>query len=115
MPAPELSPDERILLAGMVRLVTCSDNQRTPEEMEEFRAIAEEVGRREFDEAFRLSMSRCHDLDAALGLAASIDRVDARQLILTMLVDLATADGVADEERRVVQALAAAWSMPVRL
>jgi hypothetical protein len=49
----ELEADERIALVALVLAMVDADTAKTDEEMKEFRAIAADVGRREFDEAFR--------------------------------------------------------------
>lgn len=115
MELSELTSDESILLAGMVRLMVGADGSRNDLEMAEFRAIGEEMGRAAFDEAFRRSLSAVHNLDEALALADQLERPAARQLIVTILIDLAQADGVDEQEALLVRALADRWGVTVRV
>lgn len=108
----ELEADERIALVGLVLAMVDADTTKTDEEMAEFRAIAADVGRREFDEAFRVAKAKFHSFDEAMAFAkASVKRADAREIIYTVLVDLAAADFVAPEEQQLIDAVAAGFGI----
>jgi uncharacterized tellurite resistance protein B-like protein len=110
---PDLEPDERIALAGLVLSIVDADNSKSEAEMEEFRAIAAEVGRREFDEAFRKAKSSLKTVDEAIAYATEkVVRPDARAIIRTVLLDLAAADFISDDERAIIDRISAAWGLP---
>lgn len=108
----ELQPEERIALVGLVLAIVDADEAKSDQEMVEFRAIAAEIGRRDFDEAFRHAKSRFPDFESALAYAASVvERKGAQEIIHTVLVDLAAADFIAPAEQAQLDAVAAAWGI----
>lgn len=108
----ELEADERIALVGLVLAMVDADTTKSDEEMREFREIAAELGRREFDEAFRVAKAKFHNFDDALAFAkANVARPDAREILFTVLVDLAAADFIAPEEQALIDATAAAFGI----
>ena len=115
MELADLSVEGRVALAGLVRLMVSADHSRSDAEMAEFRAIAEEMGKSAFDGAFQEALTVCATEEATLEFAKRVPDADSRQLILTVLVDLAAADGITNEERELVRAVAAGWDLPVRV
>jgi uncharacterized tellurite resistance protein B-like protein len=111
----DLTKDERIALVALIKQLVGADAGKTPEEMAEFRAIAEELGRKEFDAAFRAAMSKAGTRAKALELAKTVTRQDARELCHTVLFDLAAADSVSDEERDFIREVAKSWGVHTRL
>ena len=67
----ELDDDERTALVGLVLMIVDADDAKSEAEMAEFRAIAAELGRREFDEAFRAAKAQFKTVDDALAFAAA--------------------------------------------
>lgn len=116
MELAELNEDERVALVALIVQMVGADSGRSPEEMEEFRAIADEMGRREFDDALRLALARVSSREQAIELArGAFDRPASRELVHTVLVDLASADFVSDEERALIREVAAALGVQTRL
>ncbi len=112
MNLPDLEPDERVALVGLVLSIVDADNSKSEAEMEEFRAIAAEVGRREFDEAFRRAKTSLKTLDDVIAFATEkVQRPGAREMIRTVLIDLAAADFISDEERAIVDRISDAWGL----
>lgn len=107
----DLEPDERVALVGLVLAIVDADNSKSDAEMEEFRAIAAELGRREFDEAFRTCKSQLHNLDEVMEVAVKVERPGAREIIHTVLVDLAAADFISEEEQAIITRVAVLWDL----
>ena len=111
----DLNEDERVTLLGLVVLMIDADNSRSTAEMTEFREIAAEMGRKEFDDAFRMVTSKGLGRDEILERAHQVDRKDAREIMHTVLVDLAATDFVSDDERELIRQVAAIWGIQTRV
>lgn len=107
----DLTPEERVVLVGLVKMFVDADGQSTADEMAEFRAIADELGRKEFDVAFRDAAPRFTSVDSALAEASKVSHAYAREMIHTVLYDLAAADGVSAEERELLKKIEAVWEI----
>jgi uncharacterized tellurite resistance protein B-like protein len=107
----ELTPDEQLALVGLIIFVVDADGQASTEEMKEFRAVAAEMGRKEFDAAFRQAKQRFSVQGDAVAFARTVERPWARELILTVLHDLAQADGISPEEHALIDAVGAHWGL----
>jgi uncharacterized tellurite resistance protein B-like protein len=115
MTLADLTADERTALLALIVQMIGADQGRSTEEMEEFRAIAEEMGRREFDEAFR-GATKVGNREAAIALAkTALARPEARNLAHTVLVDLASADSISEDERKLIREVASALDVQTRL
>jgi uncharacterized tellurite resistance protein B-like protein len=115
MDLQDLTDDERVALVGLVVLMIDADNNRSTAEMQEFREIAAEMGRRQFDAAFRAATARGLTKDDVGTLAGEVERDDARQLMHTILVDLAATDFVSEDERDIIRVVATAWGISSRI
>lgn len=110
MNLPDLEDDERTALLGLITTLVGLHHGQSPAEMEEFRAIAQEMGRHAFDVAFHQARLHLPDADSAVAYAAEhVNRPDARDLLLTVLTDLAQADGISDAEHALITRIRAAW------
>lgn len=115
MDLAELNEEERVALVALIVQMVGADSGRSPEEMAEFRAIAEEMGRRAFDDALGAAL-RVAGREQAIELArGTFVRPEVRELVHTVLVDLASADFVSDEERGLIREVAAAIGVQTRL
>jgi hypothetical protein len=115
MNVAELEPDERIVLLGLVHYLVQADAERSDEEMLEFREIAKELGRKEFDLALREALRRFADLESVFEAALGIARIEARQMIHTIAHDLASVDGIAAVEQEILDRLADLWGLARRV
>jgi uncharacterized tellurite resistance protein B-like protein len=112
----DLTDDEKVALVGLIKHMVGADSDRSPEEMEEFRAIADEMGRREFDKAFQKAMQDLGTIEMALEFATvAVSREDAKELMHTVLVDLASADYVSEREREMIRRVADIWGIQTRI
>lgn len=105
----DLQHEECVVLLGLIHFLVQADADRTEEEMTEFREIAKELGRKAFDAALHEALRRFASEEAALTAAADLTRRDARELIYTVLVDLAASDGIAMSERVLLARLSTLW------
>lgn len=121
MELQDLNEDERVALAGLIvqmidGLAEGSAGSRSPEEMQEFLEIAEEMGRADFDAAIAEARKRgAGDRKVALALAAAVERPQVRELVHTVLVDLAASDFLSDEERELIRTVAGMWGISTRV
>jgi uncharacterized tellurite resistance protein B-like protein len=110
----DLTEDERLAFVGLVQQIVGLDEHKSAEEMEEFRAIAAEMGKVEFDDAFRKALAKFANRDQVIAFARTIERQGAREIIHTCLTDLASADFVSEPERALLREIAGIWGLKVR-
>lgn len=116
MELQDLTPEERVGLAALVVQMLDADNDLSPEEMQEYREIADEMGPAEFQAAYQEATTRgATERAVALELAGAIERPAVRELVHTILVDLAAADFVAEEERELIRTVAKMWGINTRV
>lgn len=107
----ELTPDEKICLVGLVVQMIREDGQISPEEQAEFDELSAEMGPAAFEEALTASRARFTGRDAVLAHAATVFRAEARQIIHTVLVDMASTDGISESEETLLRAVGQLWNM----
>ena len=74
------------------------------------KALGEEMGVQSLVSTLRTARNAFPTADLALGAAARVDRQDARELIRTLLLDLAGADGTRSEaEQALIERVDALW------
>lgn len=110
MDVRELTPDERQVLFGLLAHMVAADRRIDPGEAAELDALGEEMGVGSLNDAFIEARRTYPTTESALDAAPRIDRKDARELVRTLLHDLAAADGERSiEEDRILQKLDAVW------
>lgn len=110
MQVDELTLDERQVLFGLLAHLAEADEVIEPGEIAEFEALGEEMGIESITSTIQAARSAFATPDHALAAAARLDRTDARELIRTLLHDLAGADGErAPQEDAILLQLNAMW------
>ncbi|HHO52597.1 MAG TPA: TerB family tellurite resistance protein [Deltaproteobacteria bacterium] len=110
MDLKDLTEAERRSFFGLLTTMVDADGKVAEEELEEIDALAEEM---EIDLCAALEEARAQfrDRDAALESASEIQRTEARELVQTVLHDLAQRDGEqSPEELQLLADLRALWS-----
>lgn len=107
----ELTQAERQVLFGLLAHVTMADGAIGAGELHELALLGDEMGveplRNALAEARKLFPSR----ESLLAAAATVTRQDARDLIRTLLIDLATADGDrTNDENAIVDDVTRIWA-----
>ncbi len=105
----DLTDEEMLALICLSRVMVAADGQLGVEEMEELNEIGMDLGVEAFTRVSKLADAEVNTTERALELAANVDRADAREMILTMLGDLAGVDGVDDSERQFLAEVRSAW------
>lgn len=108
----DLDDTERLALVALVQAMVDADGEQSEEEMSEFREIAHEIGRAAFDEAFSTARARFPNREDAISFAeGAVSRLGAREIIHTVLVDLAGADGISAAEQALIDRVRAMWAL----
>lgn len=107
----DLTLEERLVLVGMLKVVVQADDLYSKEEDKRLDQISEEMGNEVFDAAVAEAARRFKTLEEIRVNAASVERPEARALILETLKGMAGADGETSEETREIDALARLWVM----
>lgn len=101
-----LEPAEIQVFADLLTQMMFADGEISFDELTELEELAVEFGD-DFQRA--IERSQIKSREEALAGVASVDRPEARQLILTILHDMAVADGLEEAERRLLESVRAVW------
>ena len=107
----ELTPEERLLLVGLLEMVVAADQTLSQQEDSELKRIAAQVGEEAFKAAIEVADERFKGAEEIRQLALSIQRVEARELIFTAIQEVAVSDEVTIEEMQLVNWLADLWDL----
>lgn len=114
MDATQLSENEILALAGLALHLASADGKLSPEEAEELRHLGEEIGGPdEFSSAIAEAHARFKTAADALDYASEIERTGARELIHTVVTDLANADDLHAAEAELLARLRLMWGIKV--
>jgi hypothetical protein len=104
----ELYELERAVLIDLASQMVWADGTTSGEELQELLELDEEMGHEDFQDAIEAARGRSRE--EVLENAAKVIRTDARDLILTVLHDLASADGVVEAEADLIAELKMTWA-----
>jgi uncharacterized tellurite resistance protein B-like protein len=93
MEVRELTQDERRVLFGLLAHLADADGRTSAGELEELEALGEEMGTGSLQSALVEARAIFATPQQALEAASGVTRSDARELIRTLLHDLAGSDG----------------------
>ena len=111
MHAKELTDEEHLALVGLIHHMAGADGIISRAELDEMREIGIETGGHRFADAYRAAKKRFLTEQDALDFAAKVQREPARNLIHTILVDLARSDYVSEEERTLIAKVKLMWGI----
>ena len=112
MEASELNPTEILALAGLALHLASADGKLTAEEAEELKAVGEEVGGGDvFSKAITDAETRFPRAQDALDFASQLERASSRELIHTLLTDLANSDDLHEAEAELLGRLRLMWGI----
>ena len=114
MTLDDLSQPEQVVLLALVGLMARMDGTVSPGEMDLLEQIADEIGEKRF-EAARDAAASLSDGAAILRAAASIDGVEAREIIFELVYGIAVRDTIAESEAALLNELATMWGLPQRV
>ena len=114
MTLDDLSQPEQVVLLALLGLMARVDGSVSEGEMQLLEQIADEIGEKRF-EAARDAAAALSDSRAILGAAASIERVEAREIIFELAYDIAVRDTIAESEGALLNQLATLWGLPQRI
>ncbi|MFT7520805.1 MAG: putative tellurite resistance protein B-like protein [Kiritimatiellia bacterium] len=106
----ELTDDEMLALVCLSRVLIAADDELSDEELQEFNEIGHDLGLEAFARVSKRAEQQPMTDENALQLAAAVTRPDARDLLRTMLIDLAAADGIDVSEKELLSKLEAVWA-----
>ncbi len=111
MNVQDLTIDERLALLGIVAHVAAADGVINSSERAELKALAEELGLDELKSQIRGALERFPTRQDLLNYVGVIDREEAKELIRTIAMDLAQADGDrSEEETGLISDVIAVWA-----
>ena len=101
-----LEPVELQVFADLLTQMMFADGEISFDELTELEELAVEFGD-DFQRA--VERSQVKSREEALAGVAGVTRPEARQLILTVLHDMAVADGLEDAEKQLMDAVREIW------
>ena len=107
----ELNDQEGLILIRLLKAMIRADNQLSSQEGAEMKRVAIAMGPQkfvEFIEQARKASSRLADVKAA---AMEVQRPAARQLIYSMMIEMAKQDGMDPKEAELLDWLAQTWDL----
>ncbi len=110
----DLTPDEQLCLLGLVLQMMSADGVVSDDELLEMQALGAEMGMSAFNSALQAARRRFSTRQEAVLFAGGIERPEARELIHTVLVDMAVADGIAPTESELIRSVAQLWGIRSR-
>ena len=113
MELKDLDLQERVLLAGLIKLTVMSDGVVSENEAGEIDAIVAELGEAAYQEAMDLALEKITDRKRLLEVVDSITRSEARELIYGTVIQLAVPESIDPREGEILELLAAAWDLTV--
>ncbi len=107
----DLSKVERVALIGWSKQIIRADKEFSDEEADELKKLATEMGSELFKEAVKEASDRLKSLEDLKAIAAEVKSQEARELIFSVLYDLAVPGTIVAEEAKVLQWLAREWNV----
>jgi hypothetical protein len=115
MELPDLNPDERTALVGLLKLIVMSDGQVSEDELEHLETLVAAFGDEGYQRTLDAFENRFHDEPSFRKFLTGIGRQEARDLIFGTLLDSA-GEGVLDEnETGLLNWLADAWNVKIEI
>jgi hypothetical protein len=113
MIAAELEHRELVTLLATLGLMARLDGDASSEETEFLDQIASEVGEQRFGKA-ATEAAQFADAEAIVRSAAQVTRAEARELIYSLLFDMAVRESIVAREAELLDKLASIWGLPQR-
>lgn len=108
----DLTPEERLALGGLLRLIIRADRSFSEEEETQIDTIGDELGgREELWKAISSSAQSFRDEAAIHAAALRVTRPEVRELILEVMAGLAAADSISPNEMSLIDALRKEWGV----
>jgi uncharacterized tellurite resistance protein B-like protein len=112
----DLSSEERLALAALIKAAVLADRVVSGDEEERLRDVIDTVGEEPWRRALDEAETRFRDESTLKPFLRSIQRQEARELIYGTVLELAVADSMADgTEADLVDWLADAWNVSAEL
>lgn len=111
MDVRELTQDERQVLFGLLAYTASADGEIGDGELRELELLGDELGVEALPSALAEARRTWPSRERLLEAVGTVRRRDARELIRTLLIDLATADGDrGDEENALLSEVTRIWA-----
>lgn len=114
MELSDLNPEERLALVGLLESVATADLRASADEAAEVEEIAAALGEESYRACLDEVERRFCDEAALRAFLRTIERPEARELILGYAFDLAASDAVGSSETGILEWVAREWNVEVR-
>lgn len=107
----DLSPEEDVVLVGLLREISSADGRYSEAEKRHIERVRTTLGEARFDAAVALARTRFTSREAVKAAAKTVTRKDARVVMYDTLDVMAASDGRTAEEQRPLAWLASWWDL----
>ena len=107
----DLNKEERLALIGWSKLIIRADKVYSNEEADELKKLAIEMGTELFRETVAEAKETLRGVEDLKTLAKKITSQEARELIFSVLYDIAVPGTIVEAEAKVLQWLAKTWDV----
>lgn len=107
----DLSDDEQLALAALLRLLVRLDGEFSEAEQEALEDIALDLGEKRFWQVMEEAAHRASDEDGVRRVALGVSRLSARELIYGLLLDVAQSDVIQGRETSLLDWLKREWKL----
>lgn len=111
MELSDLTPQEKIVLAAVVKFAVMADGRVTENEVDELHHIIEAVGDHAWRDALDGARAEIKDMSSLEALLATVERPEAREIIYGNVLELAEEDAVDSGEGKLLKTLEGAWGV----
>jgi uncharacterized tellurite resistance protein B-like protein len=115
MELPDLNPDQRLALVGLIEATVVADRRVSEEEEDVLAEVIEQLGDEQFRQLAAQADERFDSEDDLKTFLAKVQDQDARELIFGTVQELAMADVVGGEESPLLDWLASAWKIETQV
>lgn len=107
----DLNKEERMALVAWARLIVRADREVSDEEADQLKKLAKDMGTQLFREAIEDADQQIASLDDLKKQATEITSQEARELIFSIVYELALPGTIVPREAKVLQWLAKVWNV----
>ena len=111
MTLQDLTADEKIALAGLVRMLVRADGEFSSAEVSAVTQLGKELGSMEFWKLMSLAQQTLEDANDVMDAVAQVERPEVREWIYGVLIGLAAVDGIDEAEGTVLDWVMQVWDM----
>ena len=114
MEISDLTRDERMALLGLMEQIVVADHAASSDEAERITDVATALGEEDYQSCLNEVEERFSEAEALKGFLKTIERQEARELIVGTVLNVAMADTVSANEEHILDWVKREWQVEVK-